>query len=73
MCAPALRRQELLMAFYRLYFIDLHGRVENAVELECACDADAGAFARAELSCHPDIEVWEGTRIVHRLKASSGG
>jgi|tagenome__1003787_1003787.scaffolds.fasta_scaffold19228574_1 hypothetical protein len=55
------------MSSYRIYFLDLSGRIAGAENHDCADDADAIATATTLLNDHPDIEIWHQTRVVAKL------
>ncbi|MBR0756084.1 hypothetical protein JQ604_28250 [Bradyrhizobium jicamae] len=54
------------MADYRVYVLDVSGHITDRLDLDCADDAEAVKVARRRLS-DPDIEVWQGTRMVAKF------
>ena len=58
------------MAYYRLYFMHpLSGHIERVHELEAASDEDAIRVIEEKAGREP-LELWCGTRKVHRIEAA---
>jgi hypothetical protein len=54
---------------YRIYRLSSDDHIVGIPdEIECECDQDAIAHAKAKLD-GLDIEVWEGPRVVTKLKS----
>ena len=68
--APSAKLAVLLgnrhMADYRAYVLDVDGHITERLDLDCADDAEAVRLARRRLK-DPDIEVWQGARMVARF------
>jgi hypothetical protein len=59
------------MLTYRLFFLDDRLRVRHSLAVECADDAEALAWAKAQE--RPNVtELWQGERVVTRLEAEPG-
>jgi hypothetical protein len=58
------------MRHYRIYSLDDQGRISFAHETQCP--DDLAALSEGEkLSDHGAVEVWEGSRLVARVKAEN--
>lgn len=58
------------MKRYRINCLDSHGHITLAQEVACRDDLDA--LAEAERLCeHNDVEVWDQSRLVARVKAGN--
>jgi len=57
------------MGHYRLYFLDEQGRINRALDLECADDEEAVSRV-SEHRYQYGLELWEGARLVKRFPAS---
>jgi hypothetical protein len=57
------------MALYRVYMIGPDDHIKEAENIECATDQEACAEAQRRLDRHPAAEVWEGRRLVARIRA----
>jgi len=60
---------------YHCYILTKEGRVSSREGIECATDADALAKAAylAEWNENfPEVEVWNGARLVGRTKLRNG-
>jgi hypothetical protein len=53
------------MASYRLYIMNLHGHIVDAVEFLCEDDATAQAIAERQGQGRA-TELWSGARVVGR-------
>ena len=53
------------MAVYRLYMLNLHGHIVDAVEFRCEDDATAQAIAERR-SRGRATELWSGARVVRK-------
>lgn len=60
------------MATYRFFFLDGSGHVREAEAHDFAHDNDAVVNGPARCARHSDyaIEIWQGTRMVHRQKVT---
>lgn len=58
------------MPTYRYYCLDGVGRLQSADWFDASTDEDAVAFVREK---HPDkhCEIWDGKRLVARVKPES--
>ena len=55
------------MKSYRIYCLNSGGQIARALDVQC--QDDLAALAEGEKSCtENDVEVWEGTRLVARVK-----
>jgi hypothetical protein len=54
------------MPHYRLYFLQVTGGINEAVDLDCATDTEAIDRAR-DLSKGREVELWQGIRLVKRI------
>ncbi|THD77917.1 MAG: hypothetical protein E7812_12025 [Phenylobacterium sp.] len=60
------------MTAYRLYLLAKTGRIERALDLECADDAQA--IREAETRAAGALaELWSGKRIVKKFSAATRG
>jgi hypothetical protein len=57
------------MVLYRLYEMSKDRIVGPSDEIEFASDQEATEHAKARMKAL-DIEIWQGTRLVTRLKSS---
>jgi hypothetical protein len=57
------------MAHYRAYILNREGRIMEAVDLDCADDADATESAKQLVDGH-DVELWRNARVVSKLAKS---
>ena len=53
--------------YYRIYLLDLAGKIRSLDEATCLTDDDAFEAARPLLPHWPAIEIWETTRMVGTL------
>ena len=61
------------MASYRLYCLDGLGRIDLAEWIEAGDDDEALSQVRLRKSGAIECEVWEGGRLVGRLRANDLG
>ena len=64
-------REILAMPNYRCYLLDRHDRIQIGTTYSAKSDQEALAAAEGMLTMSPAlpaIEVWEGTRIVGRVR-----
>ena len=57
------------MALYRVYKIGSDQHIKAAENIECATDQEARCEAERLLEVYPAAEVWEGRRLVARVRA----
>jgi hypothetical protein len=55
------------MRDYRFNFVDFEGRITHAKAVQCLDDLDALAEGE-RVACTDMIEIWDGSRIVARVK-----
>jgi hypothetical protein len=53
---------------YKLYSLSTADHIEASVEISSATDEDARSQAAALLGTYAAIEIWQGTRIVGRVR-----
>ena len=58
------------MGHYRAYILNRENRIMEAVDLDCADDADATESAKRLVEGH-DVELWKDARVVSRVAKSS--
>jgi hypothetical protein len=60
---------------YKLYSLSAEDHIEASAEISSATDEDARAHAAARLGNYAAVEIWQGTRIVGRVRrnADEGG
>ena len=58
------------MTGYRVYMIGSDEHIKEAENIECATDKEACAEAERILGVYPAAEVWEGRRLVARIRAA---
>ena len=56
------------MPSYKLYRLDSAGQIASAPEVFDAADDDAALVIAAERRGHGSAELWEGRRLVERLR-----
>ena len=56
------------MKNYKIYSLDQVGRIDRAQDMECADDLDALDWAEKTAGHGPGLEVWQGSRLVARVK-----
>jgi hypothetical protein len=56
------------MALYRIYMIGSDDHIKEAQNVECATDQEACLHAERMLDTYPAAEVWEGRRLVARIR-----
>jgi hypothetical protein len=54
------------MRYYRLYFLNSAGRIQQALDMECV-DDDAAIEEASPKADGRDMELWNRDRIVHRF------
>jgi hypothetical protein len=64
--SPA-RRGGRKMSDYRIYTLNPEGRITSP-PLLISCDTDQAAIERARQLIDQDFELWEGARLVTRIK-----
>ena len=57
------------MTLYRIYMIGSDDHIKEAQNVECATDQEACLQAESTLDAYPAAEVWEGRRLVARIRA----
>ncbi|HEY7581694.1 MAG TPA: hypothetical protein VH855_29195 [Acetobacteraceae bacterium] len=57
------------MTLYRVYMIGSDDHIKEAENIECATDQEACVEAERMLDAYPAAEVWEGRRLVARIRA----
>jgi len=55
------------MSDYRIYSLNPEGRITSP-HLLISCDTDQAAIERARQLVDQDFELWEGPRLVARIK-----
>jgi hypothetical protein len=53
---------------YKFFIVDMTGRIDRAVERDCASDEAAIAFAEFLPDAH-DVEVWRGRELIANVPA----
>jgi hypothetical protein len=56
------------MKNYKIYSLDEVGHIALAQNMECADDLDALDWAENAAGHGPGMEVWQGSRLVARVK-----
>jgi hypothetical protein len=59
------------MGDYRLYFHDFEGHIIRSIEMVCADDAEAIAWAQRIANGNP-VELWELARMVFDNRETGG-
>ncbi len=57
------------MKNYKIYSLDKVGHIASAQDLDCVDDLDALDWAEKTASHGTGMEVWQGSRLVARVKA----
>ena len=61
---------------YHRYILSKERRISNREHIDCASDADAltkAAFVTQWTELFPEVEVWNGERLVGRVRLHNGG
>jgi hypothetical protein len=58
------------MFTYRLFFLDDQSKVRSSLVIECADDAEALAWAKAQPR-RQAAELWQGERVMARFEAEA--
>jgi hypothetical protein len=56
------------MITYRLLWLDEKGNIPKSRQIDCATDRQAVAIAKRQTGDYEAIEVWDGDRLVFRLR-----